>query len=243
RWEEGSFPRISSIRGTAWENTRSKLQKEIEKVATQILELYAARSVEKTESMKTDTAMYREFSSQFQYKETKDQAASIIELEKDLASTEITDRLLCGDVGFGKTEVAMRGCMIAVSNGKQAAILAPTTVLAFQHFKTLEERFSKTPVKIEMLSRFYSAAKQKEVLKDLKESKIDIIVGTHRLLSKDVEFTDLGFLVVDEEHRFGVAHKERIKEIKKGVATLSMTATPIPRTLQMSLLGIRNVSF
>lgn len=243
RWEEGTFPKISSIRGTAWEAAKSKIQKEIEKVAAQILELYALRSVERTEPMSIGTQMYREFSSQFRYKETKDQAVSITELERDLASPEITDRLLCGDVGFGKTEVAMRGCMIAVSNGKQAAVLAPTTVLAFQHFKNFEERFSKMPVKVEMLSRFYSAAKQKQVLKDLKEGRIDIIIGTHRLLSNDVEFTDLGFLVVDEEHRFGVAHKERIKEIKKGVATLAMTATPIPRTLQMSLLGIRNVSF
>lgn len=243
RWEEGVFPRISSLRTATWELTKSKIAKEIEDVAAKILELYAQRSVQTVEPLTVDTEMYNRFCSLFPYRETRDQRKSIIELENDLSSTDITDRLLCGDVGFGKTEVAMRGCMIAAANGRQAAILAPTTVLAFQHLRTLAERFSKLPIKVEMLSRFYSDAKQKEVLRDLKAGKVDIVVGTHRLLSKDVEFNDLGFLVVDEEHRFGVTHKERIKEMKKDIATLSMTATPIPRTLQMSLLGIRKVSF
>ncbi|HRQ70635.1 MAG TPA: transcription-repair coupling factor [bacterium] len=243
RWEEGAFPRVSSLRTSTWEITKSKVTKEVEEVAAKILELYAQRSVQTVEPLKVDTEMYNRFSSLFPYRETRDQRKSILELENDLSTYEITDRLLCGDVGFGKTEVAMRGCMIAVANGRQAAVLAPTTVLAFQHLRTFIERFSKLPVKIEMLSRFYSDAKQREVLRDLKDGKVDIVVATHRLLSKDVEFKDLGFLVVDEEHRFGVAHKERIKEMKKDIATLSMTATPIPRTLQMSLLGIRKVSF
>ena len=243
RWEEGVFPRISSIRTTLWQQTMTRVRSEIEKVAAAILELYARRSVSKTESMKIDTPLYCEFLRDFPFRETPDQARSIRELEADLAGSEITDRLLCGDVGFGKTEVAMRGCMIAVANGKQAAVLAPTTVLAFQHLRTFRERFAKLPVRIEMLSRLYDKSKQKQILNDLESGRIDIIVGTHRLLGKDVKFADLGFLVIDEEHRFGVTHKEQIKEIKHDVATLSMTATPIPRTLQMSLLGIRKSSF
>ena len=243
RWEEGVFPKISSIRTALWQQTMSKVRREIEKVAAAILELYAQRSVEKTDSMKVDTPLYYEFLRDFPFRETPDQARSIRELEADLAGHEITDRLLCGDVGFGKTEVAMRGCMIAVANGKQAAVLAPTTVLAFQHLRTFQERFAKLPVRIEMLSRLYDKSKQKQILNDLEFGKIDILVGTHRLLGKDVKFRDLGFLVIDEEHRFGVTHKEQIKEMKRDVATLSMTATPIPRTLQMSLLGIRKSSF
>jgi transcription-repair coupling factor (superfamily II helicase) len=243
RWEEGVFPKISSIRNALWQQTMNRVQREIEKVAAAILELYAQRSVERAESMKVDTPLYYEFLRDFPFRETPDQARSIHELEADLAGHEITDRLLCGDVGFGKTEVAMRGCMIAVANGKQAAVLAPTTVLAFQHLRTFQERFAKLPVRIEMLSRLYDKSKQKQILNDLENGRIDILVGTHRLLGKDVKFRDLGFLVIDEEHRFGVTHKEQIKEMKRDVATLSMTATPIPRTLQMSLLGIRKSSF
>ena len=243
RWEEGVFPKISSIRTALWQQTMSRVKREIEKVAAQILELYAQRSVERTASMKIDTPMYYEFLSRFPFRETPDQARSIHELELDLYGNEVTDRLLCGDVGFGKTEVAMRGCMIAVANGKQAAVLAPTTVLAFQHLRTFQERFAALPVRIEMLSRLYDKSRQNQVLRDLEDGKVDIIVGTHRLLGKDVKFRDLGFLVIDEEHRFGVTHKELIKEMKRDVATLSMTATPIPRTLQMSLLGIRKSSF
>ena len=243
RWEEGVFPKISSIRTVLWQQTMNRVQREIEKVAAAILELYAQRSVERAESMKVDTPLYYEFLRDFPFRETPDQARSIHELEADLAGHEITDRLLCGDVGFGKTEVAMRGCMIAVANGKQAAVLAPTTVLAFQHLRTFQERFAKLPVRIEMLSRLYDKSKQKQILNDLELGRIDILVGTHRVLGKDVKFRDLGFLVIDEEHRFGVTHKEQIKEMKRDVATLSMTATPIPRTLQMSLLGIRKSSF
>ncbi len=243
RYEEGYFPRLSSLRTNTWETTRNNARKEIEKVAESILQLYAERSVEQTDSMEVSTEIYREFSSRFPYRLTKDQATSITEIESDLSSDKIVDRLLCGDVGFGKTEVAMRGCMIVAANGKQSAVLTPTTVLAFQHFRTFSKRFRDMPVRIEMLSRFHSPLKQKEVIKELKEGKIDIVIGTHRLLSQDVQFKDLGFLVVDEEHRFGVSHKEKIKDVRKGVASLSMTATPIPRTLQMSLLGIRKVSF
>ena len=243
RWEEGVFPKISSIRTALWQQTMTRVKREIEKVAAAILELYAQRSAGKAASMKIDTPLYYEFLRDFPFRETPDQAKSIHELEADLAGHEITDRLLCGDVGFGKTEVAMRGCMIAVANGCQAAVLAPTTVLAFQHLRTFRERFAKLPVRIEMLSRLYDKSKQKQILNDIATGLVDIVVGTHRLLGKDVKFSNLGFLVIDEEHRFGVTHKEQIKEMKRDVATLSMTATPIPRTLQMSLLGIRKSSF
>ncbi len=243
KYEEGVFPRISSLRTSTWHLTKSRTKKEIEAVAESILDLYAERDVQRSKTMEINTEIYREFSSQFPYTLTRDQAVSIRELEGDLAGEKITDRLLCGDVGFGKTEVAMRGCMITAANDRQSAVLTPTTVLAFQHFRTFSERFSQMPVRIGMLSRFHSPAKQKEVIKEIKEGKIDIIIGTHRLISADVKFKNLGFLVVDEEHRFGVSHKEKIKNLKKDVATLSMTATPIPRTLQMSLLGIRKVSF
>lgn len=243
RWDEGVLPKVSSLRNNVWQQTVSRVRTEIEKVAARILELYAERGLETGIPMAVDTRMYREFEKGFPYRETPDQRRSILELENDLSRREITDRLLCGDVGFGKTEVAMRGCMIAVANGMQAVILAPTTVLVSQHLRTLRERFANMPVKIEMLSRLYDKAKQNQVVAELESGNVDIVVGTHRLLGKDVKFKNLGFLVIDEEHRFGVAHKERIKEIKKGIATLSMTATPIPRTLQMSLLGVRKISF
>lgn len=243
RWEEGCFPKVSSLRSTVWETTRAKMTREIEQVAEKILQLYAERSVETGFRFGVRSEMVDNFYESFPYKETPDQLRSVNELETDMNSEKIMDRLLCGDVGFGKTEIAMRGCMIAIASGKQAAVLVPTTVLAFQHFQVFGERFREFPVKVEMLSRFYSAAKQKQVIADIRAGKVDIVIGTHRLLSKDIEFRELGFLVVDEEHRFGVTQKERIKEIKKGVATLAMTATPIPRTLQMSLLGVRDMSF
>ncbi len=242
RWDEGHFPRLSSLRTNTWEKTKEKLGTEIESVAEHILQLYAERSLEEGVAFNIYDEMARAFAASFPYRETHDQAKSIRELESDLVSGKVVDRLLCGDVGFGKTEVAMRGCMAAVATGKQAAVLVPTTVLAFQHFQVFRERFEKFPVKIEMLSRFYTAAEQKKVIEDIKTGGVDIVIGTHRLLSKDIEFKELGFLVVDEEHRFGVGQKERIKEMKKGIAALSMTATPIPRTLQMSLLGLREVS-
>ncbi|MFO7736317.1 MAG: transcription-repair coupling factor [bacterium] len=242
-WEEGHFPRLSSLRTDYWKRVRSSARRQIEKVAHKLLDLYAERAVNKGFSFNITSNMLKKFENDFPYRETSDQKKSIHEMKADMASSTVTDRLLCGDVGFGKTEVAMRGCVISASENKQSAILVPTTVLALQHFRTFKERFRNMPLKIEMLSRFYSHSKQKKVLKGLQTGTVDIVIGTHRLLSKDVKFKDLGFLVVDEEHRFGVSHKERIKEMKKGVETLSMTATPIPRTLQLSLLGVRDISF
>src|SRR4029077_4047723 len=202
----------------------------------------AARKAVPGYAFSPDSHWQREFDDAFEYELTPDQGAAIADIKRDMESTTPRDRLLCGDVGYGKTEVAMRAAFKAVMDGKQAAFLAPTTILAFQHEKTLKERFAGFPVRIDMVSRFGSKAEQKQSLADLEAGKIDIMVGTHRLLSKDVQFRDLGLLVVDEEQRFGVAHKERIKQMRKRVDVLTMTATPIPRPLNMSLPGIRDMS-
>src|SRR4029434_4864904 len=178
----------------------------------------------------------------FEYELTPDQASAITDITRDLEKPTPMDRLLCGDVGYGKTEVAMRAAFKVIGDGKQVAVLAPTTVLAFQHYETFKKRFAAFPTKIEMLSRFRTAAEQKKVLGELDAGKVDVVIGTHRLLSKDVQFQDLGLLVIDEEQRFGVAHKERLKEMRKNVDALSLSATPIPRTLHMSLVGLRDMS-
>ncbi len=243
RWNESSFPKLSNIRTNNWEKTKNRVKPEIEKIAAEILELYASRAVIRGEIINTNSEMVRLCEDSFPYKETPDQLKSIQELYKDLSTDKVADRLLCGDVGFGKTEVAIRGAVAAVAEGKQAVILVPTTILALQHFQVIKERLADLPIKIEMLSRLYSAQKQKTVIEQLKNGLIDIVIGTHRIISKDVKFANLGFFVIDEEHRFGVTQKERIKEMKQGIDTLSMTATPIPRTLQLSLLGIREISF
>jgi transcription-repair coupling factor (superfamily II helicase) len=189
-----------------------------------------------------DSNWQREFEDAFEFTETKDQLSTVKQIKKDMESEQPMDRLLCGDVGFGKTEVAMRAAFKALGDGKQVAVLAPTTVLTFQHYESFKRRFAAFPVRIEMLSRFRTAKEIKQVLVDVAEGKVDVVTGTHRLLSKDVEWRDLGLLIVDEEQRFGVRHKERLKEIKKNVDVLTMSATPIPRTLHMSLLGLRDMS-
>src|SRR2546425_10465446 len=211
-------------------------------MAEQLLDLYAKRKTTPGFAFSPDIPWQREFEDAFEFEETRDQEAAIVDIKRDMERAAPMDRLLCGDVGYGKTEVAMRAAFKAVMDGKQVAVLAPTTVLAFQHQKTLRERFAGFPVRIEMVSRFRSKVEQKEAIADLEAGRVDIIVGTHRLLSKDVIFRDLGLLVVDEEQRFGVAHKEKIKQLKKKVDVLTMSATPIPRTLNMSLVGIRDMS-
>src|SRR5262249_10277038 len=189
-----------------------------------------------------DSNWQREFEDAFEFTETKDQLGATKEIKRDLESAHPMDRLLCGDVGYGKTEVAMRAAFKALGDGKQVAVLAPTTVLAFQHFETFKRRFAAFPVKIDMFSRLRQAKEVKASLEELAEGKIDVAIGTHRLLSKDVVVRDLGVLIVDEEQRFGVTHKERLKQMRKDVHVLTMSATPIPRTLHMSLLGIRDMS-
>src|SRR4249920_2368418 len=211
-------------------------------MAEELLKLYAARKAVPGHAFAADSHWQQEFEGAFYYYLTPDQKTAIADIKRDMESTTPMDRLLCGDVGYGKTEVAMRAAFKAVMDGNQVAFLAPTTILAFQHQKTLRERFAGFPVRIDMVSRFRSKAEQKETIAELGAGKVDIIVGTHRLLSKDVQFRDLGLLVVDEEQRFGVAHKEKIKQLKKKVDVLTMSATPIPRTLNMSLIGIRDMS-
>jgi transcription-repair coupling factor (superfamily II helicase) len=235
-------PAPDRLGGTTWERAKTRVKKAMRDMAEELLKLYAARKTVVGHSFGLDTHWQQEFEDAFPYDLTPDQSSAIADIKRDLEAATPMDRLLCGDVGYGKTEVAMRAAFKVVMDGKQVAFLAPTTVLAFQHEKTLRERFAAFPVRIDMVSRFRSKAEQKQVLEQLEAGKVDIIVGTHRLLSKDVAFRDLGLLVVDEEQRFGVAHKERVKQLKKRVDVLTMTATPIPRTLNMSLVGIRDMS-
>jgi transcription-repair coupling factor (superfamily II helicase) len=235
-------PPVDRLGGTSWERAKTKVRKAMRDMAEELLKLYAARKAVQGYAFSPDSHWQQEFEDAFEYELTPDQKSAIADIKRDMESTTPMDRLLCGDVGYGKTEVAMRAAFKAVMDGKQVAFLAPTTVLAFQHQKTLRERFAGFPVRIDMVSRFRSKAEQKDAIADLAAGRTDIIVGTHRLLSKDVQFRDLGLLVVDEEQRFGVAHKERIKQLRRKVDVLTMTATPIPRTLNMSLVGIRDMS-
>jgi len=239
---EGAPPPLDKLGGTGWNTRKARVRKSLEDMAEQLLALYAARKTAKGFAFSADGNWQREFEDAFEFEETQDQNLAIADIKKDLQKPEPMDRLLCGDVGYGKTEVAMRAAFKVIGDGKQVAVLAPTTVLAFQHFETFKKRFAAFPAKIEMLSRFRTAAEQKKVLGELEAGKVDVVIGTHRLLSKDVQFQDLGLLVIDEEQRFGVAHKERLKEMRRNVDALSLSATPIPRTLHMSLVGLRDMS-
>ena len=239
---EGSHPTLDRLGGTAWNTRKSRVRKSLEEMADKLLALYAERKTAQGFAFSSDGNWQREFEDAFEFEETPDQLTAIGDVKRDLEKSSPMDRLLCGDVGYGKTEVAMRAAFKAIGDSKQVAVLTPTTVLAFQHFETFKKRFAAFPARIEMLSRFRTTAEQKHVLADLEAGKIDIVIGTHRLLSKDVKFQDLGLLVVDEEQRFGVAHKERLKEMKKNVHALALSATPIPRTLHMSLVGLRDMS-
>jgi len=239
---EGSHPTLDKLGGTGWNTRKTRVRKSLEDMADQLLTLYAARKTAQGFAFSADGNFQREFEDAFEFEETADQNTAIADIKRDMERPTPMDRLLCGDVGYGKTEVAMRAAFKAVSDSKQVAVLAPTTVLAFQHFETFKQRFAAFPVRIEMLSRFRSAAEQKKILAELEAGKVDIVIGTHRLISKDVKFQDLGLLVVDEEQRFGVAHKERLKEMRQNVDALALSATPIPRTLHMSLVGLRDMS-
>jgi transcription-repair coupling factor (superfamily II helicase) len=242
KYTGASRPPLDRLGGTTWERAKTRVKKAMRDMAEELLKLYAARKAAPGHAFSPDTHWQEEFEGSFPYELTADQRTAIADIKADLESPTPMDRLLCGDVGYGKTEVAMRAAFKVVMDGKQVAFLAPTTVLAFQHLKTLRERFAGFPVRIEMVSRFRTRGEIAETLADLAAGKVEVIVGTHRLLSKDVVFRDLGLLVVDEEQRFGVAHKERIKQMRRKVDVLTMTATPIPRTLNMSLVGIRDMS-
>ena len=233
---------LDKLGGTTWEKAKTRVKKAMRDMAEELLKLYAARKAMPGHAFSPDSHWQQEFEDSFEWDLTVDQKTAIADIKGDMESPAMMDRLLCGDVGYGKTEVAMRAAFKAVMDGKQVAFLAPTTILAFQHLKTLKDRFAAFPVRTDMVSRFRTKGEQKQTLEDLKAGKVEIIVGTHRLLSKDVEFRDLGLLIVDEEQRFGVAHKERIKQMRRRVDVLTMTATPIPRTLNMSLAGIRDMS-
>jgi transcription-repair coupling factor (superfamily II helicase) len=242
KYTGGSRPALDRLGGTTWERVKTRVKKAMRDMAEELLRLYAQRKAVPGHAFSPDTHWQEEFESAFPYELTADQTTAIADIKRDMETPTPMDRLLCGDVGYGKTEVAMRAAFKAVMDGKQVAFLAPTTVLAFQHLKTLRDRFAGFPVIVEMISRFRTKQEIKAILENLAVGKVDVIVGTHRLLSKDVHFKDLGLLVVDEEQRFGVAHKERIKQMRKRVDVLTMTATPIPRTLNMSLVGIRDMS-
>lgn len=242
RGGEGVAPKIDKLGGSSWTAVKSRVKSSLRDMANELLELYAARKTTRGHAFGPDTPWQRELEEAFEFDETPDQLAAIQDVKRDMESETVMDRLLCGDVGYGKTEVAMRAAFKTVMEGKQVAILAPTTVLAHQHWRTLRQRFAAFPVRIELLSRFRSTTEQKQAARGVRDGSVDVAVGTHRMLSRDIAFKDLGLLVVDEEQRFGVGQKERLKKLKHEVDVLSMTATPIPRTLQMSLLGVRDLS-
>ncbi len=235
-------PALDKLGGVTWARTKARVKAKMRDMAEELLKLYAARRIAEGFAFSPDSAWQREFEDAFEFTPTRDQLQATTEIKRDMESPHPMDRLLCGDVGFGKTEVAMRAAFKALGDGKQVAVLAPTTVLALQHFETFKKRFAPFPVRVEMLSRFRTPREIKAVLADLAEGKVDIVIGTHRILSKDVVFADLGLLIIDEEQRFGVRHKERLKQLRKSVDVLTMSATPIPRTLHMALLGLRDMS-
>ena len=234
--------RLNRLGSPEWSRTRAKVKSAVDEIAQDLVDLYAKRSAAQGYAYGADTVWQEEFEEAFPYEETEDQIHAIEEMKSDMESHRIMDRLICGDVGFGKTEIAIRGAFKAVQENKQVAVLVPTTILAQQHYNTFVERMQNFPVRVELLSRFRTASEQKKTIADLKKGMVDVVIGTHRLLSKDVTYKDLGLLVVDEEQRFGVAHKEKIKQLKETVDVLTLTATPIPRTLHMSLTGIRDMS-
>ncbi len=242
RSAEGAKPALSRLGTATWAKTKARVKKAMQDMADELLKLYAERKMVEGHAFSNDNEWQREFEDAFEFQETEDQDLAIADVKRDMEVSQPMDRLLCGDVGYGKTEVAMRAAFKSVSDNRQVAVLAPTTVLAFQHYETFRSRFAAFPVSIEMISRFRTARQQKEILQRVEAGKVDILIGTHRLLSKDVKFVNLGLLIVDEEQRFGVRHKERLKQMRKDVDVLTMSATPIPRTLHMSLVGLRDMS-
>ncbi|MGB6745333.1 MAG: transcription-repair coupling factor, partial [Terracidiphilus sp.] len=240
--DAGPAPVLNRLGSQQWTKTKARVRKAMQDMAGELLKLYAERHTAQGTAFSKDNEFQREFEDAFDYNETDDQISAIRAIKYDMESTTPMDRLLCGDVGYGKTEVAMRAAFKAVQDGKQVAILTPTTVLSFQHFETFKKRFAQFPIHIEMISRFRTAKEQKDIVERVETGRVDILIGTHRLLSKDIKFQDLGLLVVDEEQRFGVRHKERLKQLRKEIDVLAMSATPIPRTLHMSLVGLRDMS-
>ena len=239
---EGVKPVLDRLGGSGWERTKKRVKRALRDMAQELLQLYAERKMHGGTPTSPDTPWQKEFEDAFEFEETPDQLKALADIKQDLESPEPMDRLLCGDVGYGKTELAMRAAFKVIQDGRQVAVLAPTTVLAFQHYTTFRQRMAAFPMRVEMLSRFRLPAEQKKVAAEAEAGKVDVLIGTHRLLSKDVRFRDLGLLIVDEEQRFGVAAKEKLRKFKAGVDVLAMSATPIPRTLHMSVGGLRDLS-
>ena len=239
---EDSPPKLDRLGGMSWQSTKRKVKESVEKIAHELIELYSARKVYRGHAFAPPDHYYREFEAAFPFEETPDQAAAIQDVMQDMTSERPMDRLVCGDVGYGKTEVALRAAFRAAMQGKQTAVFVPTTILAQQHYQTFRARLAPYPVRVDIISRFRSPKDQRRIIAELGQGAIDIIIGTHRLVSRDVVFKDLGLLVIDEEHRFGVKQKEKIKQLKRMVDVLTLTATPIPRTLQLSLFGVRDFS-
>jgi transcription-repair coupling factor (superfamily II helicase) len=235
-------PKISRLGSSLWQKTKKVIKEEIEKTAKELLTLYAQKEVSQRHPYVEDREMESQLKVGFEYEETPDQTQTIEEIKKDLKKTKPMDRIVCGDVGFGKTEVAMRTALLAAANNRQTALICPTTILALQHFNSFEKRFQKLPVKVALLSRLQTKTEQKKIIKDLKEGRIDIIIGTHRLLSRDMEFKNLQLLIIDDEQRFGVRQKERLRQIKSSLDVLSLSATPIPRTIYLALSSLKHIS-
>jgi len=240
--DAGPAPALNRLGSQQWSKTKARVRKAMQEMAGELLKLYAQRATAQGTAFSRDNEFQMEFEDAFDYSETEDQISAIRAIKYDMESATPMDRLLCGDVGYGKTEVAMRAAFKAVQDGKQVAVLTPTTVLSFQHFETFKKRFAQFPINVEMISRFRTQKEQKNIIEKVEAGQVDILIGTHRLLSKDIKFQDLGLLVVDEEQRFGVRHKERLKQLRKEIDVLAMSATPIPRTLHMSLVGLRDMS-
>ena len=239
---EGFTPKTERLGGSAWEAMKEKVKKSIREVAEELVAIYAAREIMERQAFAPPDRLYEEFSSLFEFEETPDQAHAIEDVHSDMDKSKPMDRLICGDAGFGKTEVALRAAFRSIMESKQVALLVPTTILAEQHYQTFLARFRNYPVRVEVLNRLKTKAEQKQIVEDINQGKVDIVIGTHRLLQKDVQFRDLGLLVIDEEQRFGVADKEKLKKLRTLVDVLTLTATPIPRTLHLSLVGLRDLS-
>jgi transcription-repair coupling factor (superfamily II helicase) len=240
--DAAKLPKLNKLGTQEWTRTKTKVRSAVDEVAKDLVELYAVRQQKEGFAFEKDSVWQKEFEEMFPFDETEDQLAAIAATKEDMESHRIMDRLICGDVGYGKTEIAIRAAFKAVQDGKQVAFLVPTTILAQQHYNTFTQRMKDFPVRIDLMSRFRTPAEQKKTVTDLKKGLVDIVIGTHRILSADIQFKDLGLLVIDEEQRFGVTHKEKIKKLKENVDVLTLTATPIPRTLHMSLIGIRDMS-
>src|SRR3989454_2539265 len=239
---EGQTPKLSHLGGTAWGRTKARVRQSIEEMAKDLIAVHAARQARGRPAFSPDSLLSHEFDAAFEYEETADQLRAIEDVRRDLESDQPMDRLICGDVGYGKTEVAMRAAFKAVQDNKQVAVLVPTTLLAHQHYDNFSERFAPFPARVALLSRFQSPKEAKAILKDVAAGSVDVVIGTHRLIQKDVVFRDLGLVIIDEEQWFGVKHKERLKQLRTQVDVLTLTATPIPRTLQMAMASVRDLS-